>query len=188
MKKKILLATVFGLLIVADILAFLSLGATAAAPWLLLIGILLLPLLLRDGGGRCQSFLVWGDDFSVGIEAMDRDHKNLLNLINNLRASLLCNTGEEFERQNLQELVQYTRDHLKREEALLQAHDFPNYEGHKAQHDQMITYVDSFVRKYESQGRKILPELTDYLTLWLTGHINGTDKQYSAFLQERGVK
>jgi len=111
-------------------------GGAAIAPWLLLAGILMLTLLLRSSSGKCQNFLVWDDDLSVGIQAMDEDHKHLLNLINNLRASVLCNTGEAFERQNLDDLLEYTRGHLMREEALLQEHDFPNYEGHKAQHDQ----------------------------------------------------
>ena len=143
--------------------------------------------LLRSGSRKCQSFLVWDDDLSVCIEAMDQDHKNLLNLINNLRASVLCNTGEAFERKNLEDLVRYTREHLKREEDLLQEHDFPNFEGHKAQHDQMISYVNTYVRRYDEQGRKVLPEIADYLTLWLTDHIKVTDKQYSGFLNERSV-
>ncbi len=188
MQKKILLVLILILLLVADIMVFMAEGAAAIAPWLLLAGILLVPLLLRSSGGKCQSFLVWDDDLSVGIQAMDEDHKHLLNLINNLRASVLCNTGEAFERQNLDDLLEYTRSHLKREEALLEEHGFPNYEGHKAQHDQMISYVESYVRKYQEQGRKILPEIADYLTLWLTDHIKVTDKQYSAYLADRGVK
>lgn len=188
MQNKILLGLILALLVVADILVFMAEGGAAIAPWLLLAGILMIPLLFRSSSGKCQDFLIWDDDLSVGIEAMDSDHKNLLNLINNLRASVLCNTGEAFERQNLDDLVAYTREHLKREEDLLREHGFPDYEGHKAQHDQMISYVESYVRKYNDQGRKILPEIASYLTLWLTGHIKVTDKKYSAFLNEKGVK
>ncbi|MEE9357748.1 MAG: hemerythrin domain-containing protein [Sedimenticolaceae bacterium] len=90
---------------------------------------------------------------SVGIESMDKDHKKLLNLINNLSACILCTTGEEFERHNLSELIAYTRNHLKAAEDLLQTNGYPDYEGHKAQHDQMISYVESFVRKYDAVGR-----------------------------------
>ncbi|WP_330178022.1 hemerythrin domain-containing protein [Candidatus Vondammii sp. HM_W22] len=84
---------------------------------------------------------------------MDKDHKKLLNLINNLSACILCTTGEEFERHNLSELIAYTRNHLKAAEDLLQTNGYPDYEGHKAQHDQMISYVESFVRKYDAVGR-----------------------------------
>ncbi len=187
-KRKILLGIILALAAVADGLAFFSPGPGSLLPWLLLAGLLLVPLLLRPGSAKCQSFLVWDDDLSVGIAEMDEDHKHMLNLINNLRASVLCNTGEAFERQNLDDLVQYTRDHLKREEELLRKHDFPNYEGHKAQHDQMISYVNTYVRRYQEQGRKVLPEIADYLTLWLTDHIQVTDKQYSEFLNQRGVR
>ncbi|HEB95009.1 MAG TPA: bacteriohemerythrin [Sedimenticola thiotaurini] len=185
--KKILLAVILVLLAAADVLVFMAMGAASPAPWLLLVGLLLVPLLLRSKATKCDSFLVWDEDLSVGIEAMDRDHKKLLNLINNLRAAVLCNTGEAFERRNLEDLVEYTKEHLQREEELLRQHEFPNYEGHKAQHDQMISYVNTYVRRYDEQGRKILPEVADYLTLWLTDHIKVTDKQYSAYLNERGV-
>ncbi|HHH38773.1 MAG TPA: bacteriohemerythrin [Sedimenticola sp.] len=188
MKEKLVFWSLVVALAVACLLTFVKLGAADVTPWLILVSLVVLVLSRwQKGRGKCESFLVWDDDYSVGIEAMDRDHQRLLNLINNLKAAMLCNTGEAFERRNLDELVDYTRTHLAKEEQLLQEHGYPDYEGHKAQHDQMISYVESYVRKYEQEGRKVLPEIADYLTLWLTDHINVTDKKYTAFLNAKGV-
>jgi hemerythrin len=186
MLDKLRFPAVFALLIAAVIGAFVEAGLSAFTPWLLLACVLVLAA-TQTRGGKCETFLVWQDNFSVGILEMDEDHKKMLNLINNLRAAILCNTGEDFERYNLQELMAYTRGHLSREEALMSKHGYPDFEGHKAQHDQMISYVETFCRRYEKDGSKVLSEIVPYLTLWLTDHINVTDKKYSAFLQERGV-
>lgn len=186
--EKLKLYLVIGIFLLANILVFIGMGPASLAPWLLLAGIISLPLLLKRGNGECQDFLVWSDDYSVGIDEFDEDHKKMLNLINNLRAAVLCNTGEEFERHNLREMVAYAREHLKREEALMEQYGYPDYEGHKAQHDQMIGYVEDYAKKYEEKGRAILREIAEYLTLWLTQHIYVTDKKYTAFFNERGVK
>ena len=185
--KNFKMLTIVVLLVIAIVAGFVELGAASVTPWLALAALAALVQYNR-GGAKCQNFLVWSDEYSVGIKAMDADHKRLLNLINNLKAGMLCNTGEEFERHNLEELVSYTRTHLANEEALLKEHGYPDYEGHKAQHDQMVSYVESFVRKYNDKGSAILPEIADYLTLWLTQHINVTDKKYSEHLQQRGVE
>lgn len=112
--KKIIMATAMITLFAANTLAFIEIGASSLTPWLLLAGLSLSAFLLyMNRRGNCDNFLVWRDEHSVGIEAMDKDHKKLLNLINNLRACILCTTGEEFERHNLNELIAYTRYHLK---------------------------------------------------------------------------
>jgi hemerythrin len=186
--EKLKLILIIGTLLVANILVFIGMGPTNLAPWLLMAGILSLPLLLKRSSGKCQDFLVWSHDYSVGVKEFDEDHKKLLNLINNLKAAVLCNTGEEFERHNLKEMLDYTRHHLKREEELMEQYGYPDFEGHKAQHDQMIGYVEGYAKKYEEKGQAILPEIAEYLTLWLTQHIYVTDMKYTAFLNERGVE
>ncbi len=186
LKQKLKLVLAAALLVVALLSVFLEAGVATLAPWLLLGALLAYPLLTRSNN-RCTAFLVWKDEYSVGIESFDREHKRLLNLINNLRAAVLCSTGEEFERHNLDELLDYTRTHFKREERLMEEHSFFDYEGHKAQHDQMIDFVQRFVERYEEEGNRVLSEVADYLTQWLLQHINVTDKKYSTFFAEKGV-
>ena len=175
----------YALLATAVLLVFKEVGWDRLLPWFLVAALGGYYFLTR--ADRCNAFLVWTDDLKTGIESFDQDHKKLLALINNVRASVLCDTGEEFERQTLQELLEYTRSHFAREEQLMLEHDYPDYEGHKAQHDQMAYDVECLVKVYETKGSKILPDLADYLTRWLKQHINGTDKKYMEFFQEKGV-
>jgi len=160
-------------------------GYTAPGLWL----VILVAVLLAAFGGRrrCTGFLSWSPQCSIGLHAIDEQHIKLLNLINNLRAAILCDTGPDFERGALEALIDYTRSHLKFEEELMQEHDFLDFEGHKAQHDQMIGNVQDYVNRYQRDGSKVLPEVADYLQMWLTQHIQGTDRKLGEFLKSREV-
>ncbi len=160
-------------------------GGLTPAVWLIAAAIALELLLNREG--KCEDFVIWKDEYSVGIESIDEDHKKLLNLINNLQAAVMCNTGEEFERQSLNELMDYTHYHFHREEELMRAHGYIDFEGHKGQHDQMIIQAKVFLDRYEEKGRDALPEVTSYLRLWLLQHINVADMKYVPLLKEKGV-
>jgi hemerythrin len=102
-----------------------------------------------------------------------------------LLAARLCRTGPEFERQALDELMDYTQFHFKREEDLMRAHGYADYEGQKAQHDQMVTQARLYRARYEEKGRESIPEVARHLKLWLLQHINGTDRKYVPFLREK---
>lgn len=135
-----------------------------------------------------RRFVEWREDYSVGIESIDNDHKRLLNLINQLQTAAHYQTGREFEREAFDALVDYTKHHFNREEVLLETHGFPGYSAHKAEHAQMIAKVDAMLEEYKSNPQQTVEQAVQFLKNWLIGHINGTDKQYSQFLRDKGVK
>ncbi|MCB1789415.1 MAG: bacteriohemerythrin [Gammaproteobacteria bacterium] len=134
-----------------------------------------------------KRFVAWRDDLSVGIGSIDDDHKKLLTLINNLQTAVYYPTGEAFERQALQELVDYTKYHFDREEKLMRDNGYADYEAHKRQHEAMIAKVSGFLDAYEKDREGTVEELSVFLKDWLLKHIAGTDQQYSSHLRSRGV-
>lgn len=135
-----------------------------------------------------SDFVVWKDEYSVGIESIDNDHKKLLSLINNLQTSALYYTGEEFDRQALKELLNYTEYHFKREEKLMEENGYPDFAAHKAQHQKMTEKIKEMVTTYEQDDEQTILELAQFLRNWLVNHINGSDQEYSGFLIKKGVK
>lgn len=146
-----------------------------------------LALVIFGGRRRCEGFLSWKPEYSVGIASIDDQHIKLLNLINNLRTAVLCDTGPDFERGALEELVAYTQDHLKYEEDLMRARGYFDFEAHKGQHDQMIVQVETYVQRYTERGTAVLPEVADYLQRWLLQHIKVTDRKLCDFLKDEGI-
>ena len=185
---KTLTGLLLAALLIAAALAFNDLGISNAVPWIVLLAVLLMAPLLFRRQRQCQGFVIWQPEFEVGIESIDADHKKLLSLINNLMAAVYCNTGEIFERQVLREIADYAQYHFQREEELMQRFGYFDFDGHKAQHDQMADQIEVFLRRYDKDGRKSLKAVGEYLERWLLQHINGTDKKYVPLLREHGVR
>ena len=185
-RHMILTTLLIGALLTGAVLTFMALGVASPVPWLFLAAIVI--IVIRVQVREKARLVKWKDEYSVGIEQLDQDHRNLLNLINRFQTTVHYKTGEEFEQGALAELIDYTKTHFAREEDLLKQHDFPGYEAHRAQHREMIEKVDAIVADYKERGHKAFPELANYLTDWLLNHINGTDKEYSSYLNQRGVR
>lgn len=172
-------------LITAIILGFMA-GPTSPLTWLLVAILIAIPFLYRKLSEK--SYLVWKDEYSVGIDSIDQQHRRLVNLINQLHTAVHYSTGEEFEREALDELVDYTKTHFNYEEGLMQEHGYPDFEPHKAQHEKMIAKVGEVLAEYEKDQDTAMKNALSYLSDWLINHINGTDKEYSSFLIGKGVK
>ena len=174
------------------VLAFIGVGIgflPGMSPWIsvVMVAVLIaLPLIHKQITAR--RFVSWDDNLSVGIEMIDNDHKKLLTLINNLQTAVYYPTGEGFERQALEEVVNYTKYHFQREEDLMQKHGYPDYEAHKQQHEEMVSKVNGFVTAYEENREGAIEEATQFLKTWLINHIAGTDQRYTPYLREKGVR
>ena len=172
-------------LIVAVILGLMA-GPTSPLTWLLVAILIAVPFIHRKLSAK--RYIEWKDDYSVGIDSIDQQHKRLVNLINHLQTAVDHSTGEEFEREALDELVDYTKTHFKYEEGLMEQNDYPDYEPHKAQHQKMIGEVEQVLSEYETDHDAAMNHATEFLRDWLINHINGTDKEYSSYLIGKGVK
>ena len=172
-------------LIVAAILGLLA-GPTSPITWILIAILVVIPFIHKKMS--TNQFVEWNDDYSVGIDSIDQQHKKLLNLINQLQTAVDYSTGEEFEREALDELVDYTKTHFTYEEGLMRDNDYPDFEPHKLQHEKMFEKVREVLAEYEQDQDTAMANAAEYLRDWLINHINGTDKEYSSYLIGKGVK
>lgn len=172
-------------LIVAAILGLMA-GPTSPITWLLVATLLGIPYIYRKFSSK--NYVEWKDDYSVGIDSIDQQHKRLINLINQLHTAVDYSTGPEFEREALDELVDYTKTHFSYEEGLMEQNGYPDFEPHKAQHQKMFKKVEEVLSEYEKDQDTAMANAAEYLKQWLINHINGTDKEYSSYLISKGVK
>ena len=183
--------TMFGIalmiltLITAVILGFMA-GPTSPLTWLLVVILVAIPFVYKKLSGK--DYIEWKDEYSVGIDSIDQQHRKLVGLINQLATAVDYSTGKEFEQDALDELVDYTKTHFSYEEGLMETNGYPDFEAHKTQHREMIRKVEEVLAEYEKDPDTAMDNAKSYLQGWLINHINGTDKQYSSFLIDKGVK
>jgi len=172
-------------LLIAAILGLMA-GPDSPITWLLVASLIVIPFLYRKYSAT--DYVEWKDEYSVGIDSIDQQHKRLIHLINQLHTAVDYSTGEEFEREALDELVDYTKTHFSYEEGLMEDNGYPDFEPHKAQHQEMFKKVEEVLSEYEQDQDAAMMNAVEYLKDWLINHINGTDKEYSSYLIDKGVK
>ncbi len=171
-------------LIVAAILGLVS-SPSNPLTWLLIGLLVVLPVIHRRLTSK--PYVEWEDEYSVGIESIDRQHRKLINLINNLQTAVDYSVGAEYEREALDALVDYTRAHFSYEEGLMEDNGYPDFTTHLAEHKRMILRVEEVLREYEQNRDAAMQDAADFLRHWLINHIKGTDRSYSSYLIDRGV-
>lgn len=136
-----------------------------------------------------MAFMVWNDRLMTGIAAIDGDHRKLVDMVNELYEAIREGKGHDAVHRVLDRLVEYTRFHFGREEALFARTGYPGQQQHKAEHDGMVAWVAG-VQAHCADGTAAGPslEVMNYLKDWLFDHILGSDQQYVAHLRATGVR
>lgn len=133
----------------------------------------------------------WKDQYSVGIEKLDQQHKKLLGIGRKL-IDILENTSEGIDqfdhiRDTLKEMYDYSIYHFKYEEGLMEKYDFIDLASHRFQHKIFIKKIEEFdIEEVDEQQKKTTLELLDFISNWIIDHILKTDQKYSIFLIEKG--
>lgn len=130
----------------------------------------------------------WTDTYSVGIAEIDQQHKKLIELINTLHEAMTKGQAKTVLSKILAELVSYCASHFATEERLFDTHGYPEAADHKDKHRKMTAKVLDLQQQFEQGKTTITLDVMNFLQQWLDKHILGTDKNYSAFLNGKGVR
>src|SRR3989304_7852047 len=95
------------------------------------------PFSVYPRGYIMGAYLTWKPYYSVGDPALDAEHQQILKLIDELYASMTAGRENAKTKGILDQLVRYTMTHFEHEERMMRACGFPDFDSHKAQHDQM---------------------------------------------------
>ncbi len=145
---------------------------------------------LDDGDGELQDdILHWNDGFLVGIPSIDRQHRRLFELMNQVYHQFRDREPDATVKITIDELVQFARQHLSDEEALMERAGYSDLEGHRITHQRLLAELGERVQAYqESSSREALIELLWFLKNWLVDHIFRVDKAYSEELIAAGIR
>lgn len=171
---------IMGLLIMI-VLGFM-LGFGHPLPWVLIAVLIFIPVVHDKIVSR--RFIKWKKSFSVGIDLIDEDHKKLLGMINQLQTAAHYQTDDALIESTLNELIEYTKYHFSREEQLMEKNNYPDYEEHKKQHEQMVNQVTQFINEYRVDKTRTIDNVVMYLKTWLVNHINGSDQKYTPYMKD----
>jgi hemerythrin len=134
----------------------------------------------------------WDDRYAIGIPLIDDQHKELVNLTNNLYAG--CLAGDEAARgyfmETIHSVVDYVKYHFSAEERILENVRYPGLVEHKRAHEGFVKQLFDDVKSFEG-GKKFVPNVfVRFLRDWILTHIAVEDKKYAEYimsLKKKGV-
>lgn len=133
-----------------------------------------------------MSSLRWTDAMSVGVPALDADHRMLVRIINLLAASREGAPPQAAIAEVLATLKLYGRFHFRREERVMEAIRFPGAAFHRAEHQGFARYIEELrSRAGDRRDPTLARDLFDYLTGWLRHHILIQDMAYKPYVTDR---
>jgi len=129
----------------------------------------------------------WTDTYKVNVALLDQQHQELFDTVNKLERALRVGEGNAATDGILDRLTTYVGLHFAAEESLMERHEFPGLSTHRIQHEMFRKKMMTFLEKHRAAKPGVSVELLLFLQTWLKQHVLRTDKQYTAFLNARGV-
>ncbi|MCK7460401.1 bacteriohemerythrin [Idiomarina aminovorans] len=133
-----------------------------------------------------ETLIDWSPKLDVGIEEINRQHKRLIYIANELYR-LKLRSGDTHSVQRLVgSLINYTATHFNYEELLMERHNYPDLANHKLKHKALVEDVMRFKRRVDNH-EDVIDELLEFVKAWLMNHIMKSDMAYKKDLQSKGV-
>jgi hemerythrin-like metal-binding protein len=124
-----------------------------------------------------MAFFAWKETMSVGSQIIDRDHRKLVNYLNEMHEAMMAGHGKDIVGQILEKLVAYTKEHFAREEIVWKAGHYAKFAQHKKEHEDLLKTVTDFHAKYKAGTSSLSVDVMNFLRDWLKNHIIKSDHE-----------
>jgi len=122
----------------------------------------------------------WTEALSVGIDAIDEDHKTLIALLNSFIQAVDDDEGVmEFD-STFRMFMDFATEHFAREEALMEKAGYEDLDAHIRGHRMLAEQLtEMHNRVLMSASAELQDDVREFLTEWLSIHIMVKDQGYS---------
>ena len=124
----------------------------------------------------------WSDNLKTGIKVIDEQHQELVIMLNRF-GRFRC--GRECFNEAFAELEDYTNVHFKIEEDHMIDLKYPEYESHKARHEEFTSLVKDFQKKVENTENfsAFGEEIIESAGNWLINHYSNEDVELAKYIK-----
>lgn len=127
-----------------------------------------------------ESFIIWHDKYDTGIESIDREHRNLVDIINRFHADMNSRRidKEESFRSAAHNLMNYVKEHFSNEEKWMLEAKYPDYDLQHAAHQHFIKVFVEDVMAFSSYNPHSAYHFLEFLKDWFLSHVAISDNQF----------
>ena len=124
----------------------------------------------------------WNDDYSVGIEEIDKQHKHLIGIGAELMEMVKHHSNDDMYDDVIdavERMKDYTVYHFATEERLMAQAGFDGLDEHKAEHARFIDKLEDVdLTALDDNQTEFIMDILKFISTWIFKHIIGADFEY----------
>ncbi len=122
-----------------------------------------------------MALIAWKESYSVGVAAVDHEHRELIELINELHEGLLEEGAEPDVAGFLGEIFRAVSAHFALEERFMRQRRYDQLDAHKEAHEELLEEIRDIMDGYEADHEGASAELSARLDSWFSEHFRTHD-------------
>lgn len=122
-----------------------------------------------------MTLIKWKEEFSVGVAAVDLEHRELIQLINRLDTDMLEYATKKTVVQSLGEIYARISAHFALEEKIMRDAAYEGYATHKQDHESLLDELLDIIDSVDDAGRYDRAALSRRLESWFSDHFQTHD-------------
>ena len=128
----------------------------------------------------------WKDDYAIGIDEIDSQHKRFLSLIEQIHDINLKHMDDKDSKLSrlIEELENYLVFHTKSEELFMILYSYPKQDKQKLEHAKVLEQVRKKIDRLPQQPED-LADLLVFLMKWFVSHTTFLDKDLGEFINQK---
>lgn len=128
--------------------------------------------------------LEWNDNMATGIPLVDKRHRELVALINDIARAVEGKADKTVISDLIRRFIDYTMIHFREEESLMDHLTYPDYFQQVYEHLDCSTKAVEFHKRFITEDNFEVSELMSYITTWFVNHTTGIDQTLMPYLVE----
>ncbi len=130
-----------------------------------------------------MEFFKWKENFNIGIEEIDRQHRSFLELLNDCYVKASGLGRSRIDPGMIAKLKEYATSHFDFEEELMRIKSYPDISSQKQQHRMFESLVSEFEAEHAAGKDESVESVFTFLRDWFLNHILEEDKKIASFIK-----
>ena len=122
-----------------------------------------------------MALIEWKDCYSVGVAAVDYEHRELIDLINRVHEDLSAGRPEFGISAFLGEIFRGISAHFALEERFMRERSYDQFSEHKQAHEELLEEIRNIMEDYQANPEAASRRLSGQLDSWFTQHFKTHD-------------
>ena len=122
-----------------------------------------------------MTLIEWKEQYSLGVPAIDHEHRELIDLINELYGTVTGSGTDATVVEFLGELYTRIAAHFALEEKIMRDNDYDEYLDHKTDHERLLDDIRDLMDDYEDGDHVDVEGFGKRLDEWFSEHFRTRD-------------